>query len=183
MLLNCGVGEDSSESLGLQGDQSSQSYRKSVLNIHCKDWCWSWNSSTLATWCEVLTHLKRAWCWERLKAREGDDRGCDGWMTSLTQWTGVWVSSRSWWWTGSTGMLQSMGLQRVGHDWVTELNWTEFLANLRCRVNSFLTYHPSGGLISMTQLWWKGGVHGYFFMPVFSYPYHPSPNPVCPTNS
>ena len=53
---------------------------------------------------------------------EGDDRGWDGWMASLTQWTWVWVSSRSWWWTGRPGVLQSMGLQRVGHDWVTELN-------------------------------------------------------------
>ena len=77
---------------------------------------------TLATWCEELTHLKRSWCWERLKAeREGDDRWWNGWMASLTQWTWVWVSSRSWWWTGKPGMLQSMGLQRVGHDWATEL--------------------------------------------------------------
>ena len=76
MLLNCGVGEDSWESLGLQGDPTSPSWRKSVLNIHWKDWCWSWNSSSLATWCEELTHLKRPWCWERLKAGgEGDERG------------------------------------------------------------------------------------------------------------
>ena len=68
MLLNCGGGEDSWESLGLQGDPTSPSSRKSVLNIHWKDWCWSWNSNTLATWCEELTHLKRPWCWERLKA-------------------------------------------------------------------------------------------------------------------
>ena len=59
VLLNCGVGEDSWESLGLQGDPTSQSWRKSVLNIHWKDWGWSWSSHTLATWCEVLTHLKR----------------------------------------------------------------------------------------------------------------------------
>ena len=59
MLLNCGVGEDSWESLGLQGDQTSQSQRKSILNIHWKDWCWSWNSNTLATSCEELTHWKR----------------------------------------------------------------------------------------------------------------------------
>ena len=59
MLSNCGVGEDSWESLGLQGGQASQSYRKWVLNIHWKDWYWSWNSSTLATWCEKLTHWKR----------------------------------------------------------------------------------------------------------------------------
>ena len=54
----------------------------------------------------------------------GDDRGWDGWMASLTRWTWVWASSRSWWWIGKPGMLQSMGSQRVGHDWVTELNWT-----------------------------------------------------------
>ena len=73
-----------------------------------------------------LTQLKRPWCWERLKAGgEGDDRGWDGWMASPTQWTWVWVSSGSRWWTGKPGMMQSMGLQRVIHDWATELNWTE----------------------------------------------------------
>ena len=64
------------------------------------------------------------WCWERLRAGgEGDDRGWDVWMASLTQWTWVWVDSRSWWWTGRPGVLQFMGSQRVRHDWVTELNW------------------------------------------------------------
>ena len=78
----------------------------------------------LATWCEELTHWKRPWCWERLSPEgEGDDRGWDGWMASPTQWTWVWVDSWSWWWTGRPGMLQSMGSQRVRHDWVTELNW------------------------------------------------------------
>ena len=63
----------------------------------------------------------------RLKAGgEGDDRGWDGWMASPTQWTWVWVNSRSWWWTGRPGVLWFMGSQRVGHDWMTELNWTEF---------------------------------------------------------
>ena len=71
-----------------------------------------------------LTHWKRPWCWERVKAGgEGDDRGWDGWMVSLTQWTWVWANSRRWWRTGKPGMLQSMGLQRVGHYWATELNW------------------------------------------------------------
>ena len=75
----------------------------------------------LATWYEELTHLKIPWCWERLKAGgEGDNRGWDGWMASPTQWTWAWVSSGSWWWTGKPGMLQSMGSQRVKHDWVTE---------------------------------------------------------------
>ena len=81
------------------------------------------SSNTLATWCEELIHLKRPWCWERLKAGgEADDRGWDSWMASLIQWTWVWASSWSWWWTGKPGVLQSMGSQRVGHDWATELN-------------------------------------------------------------
>ena len=87
------------------------------------DWCWRWNSNTLATWCEELTHWKRHWCWEKLKAGgEGDNRGWDGWMASLTRRTWVWVSSECWWWTGKPGVLQSMWLQRVGHSWATELN-------------------------------------------------------------
>ena len=110
-------GEDSWESLGLQGDPTSQSSRKSVLNIHWKDWCWSWNSNPLATWWEELTHWKRLWYWERLKAGgEGDNRGWDGWMASLTRWTWVCMNSGSWWWTGRPGVLQFMGSQRVGHD-------------------------------------------------------------------
>ena len=84
-----------------------------------------WNSNILATWCGELTHLKRPWCWERLKAGgEGDDRGWEGWMASPTWWTWVWVDSGSWWWTGRPGVLQSMGSHRVGHDWATELNGT-----------------------------------------------------------
>ena len=77
--------------------RSNQSILKEINPEYSwKDWCWSWNSNTLATWCEVLTHLKRPWCWERLKAAgEGDDRGWDGWMASPTQWTWVWANSRS----------------------------------------------------------------------------------------
>ena len=122
MLLNCGVGEDSWESLGLQGDPTSPSWRRSVLNIHWKDWCWSWNSNTLATWWKELTHLKRPWCWERWKAGgEGDDRGWDDWMTSPTQWAWVWINSESCWWTGRPGVLQSMGSQ----SWTQLSDWTE----------------------------------------------------------
>ena len=92
--------------------------------------------STLATSCEELTHWKRLWCWEGLGARgEGDDRGWDGWMASLTRWTWVWVNSGSWWWTGRPGMLWFMGSQRVGHDWVTELNWTE----LTCKSEKWMS--------------------------------------------
>ena len=97
---------------------------KGILNIHWKDWCWSWNTNTFATWCDELTHWKSPWFWERLKVGgEGDNTGWDGWMASLMQWRWVWVSSRNWWWTGKPGMLQSMGLQTVGHDWATKLNW------------------------------------------------------------
>ena len=85
--------------------------------------------NTLATWCKQLTHWKRPWCWEGLKAgREGDNRGWDAWMASLTWWTWVWASFRSWWWTAKPGVLQSMGSQRVRHDWATELNWTKYFA-------------------------------------------------------
>ena len=84
-----------------------------------------------ATWCEELTHWKSPWCWERLKAGgEGDDKGWDGWMASLTQWIWVWVNSRSWRWTGRSGVLQYMGTPIVGYDWMTELNWTECFKSL-----------------------------------------------------
>ena len=80
--------------------------------------------NTLATWCEEQTPWKRPWCWERLKAGgEGDDRGWDSWMATSTRRTWVWASSGSWWWTGKPGVLQSMGSQRVRHDWAPELNW------------------------------------------------------------
>ena len=129
MLYNCGVGKDSWESLGLQGDQTSQSSKKSILNVRWKDWCWSWSSNTSATWCKEPTHRKIPRCWERLKAEgEGDNRGWDGWMASLTEWTWVWANYGRWWRTGRPGVLQSMGSQRVGHNWAAELNWTELNA-------------------------------------------------------
>ena len=110
--------------------KSNQSILKEINpGFHWKDWCWSWNSNTLTTWCKELTHLKRLWCWERLRSGgEGDDRGWDGWMASLTQWTWLWVNSRSWWWTGRPVVLWFMGLQRVGHGWATELNWIILLS-------------------------------------------------------
>ena len=89
------------------------------------------DSNTLATSCEELIHLKRPWCWERLKAGgKRDDRGWDSWMASPTQWTWIWVNSRRWWWTGRPGVLQSLGLQTDGHDWATELKWN-WISNLR----------------------------------------------------
>ena len=124
MLLNCGIGADTWESLGLQGDPTRPSKGDLVLCVHWRDWCWSWNSNTLATWCGVLTHLRRPWYWEKLRAgREEHNRG-DGWMASPTQWTWVLVDSGSWWWTRRPGVLWFMGLQRVRHCWATELNWT-----------------------------------------------------------
>ena len=95
--------------------------RKSTMNTHWKDWCWSWSSSNLATWCKDPTHQKRPWCWERLKAgEEGGNRGWDGWMASRTQWTWVWANSRRYWRKGKPGVLQSMGSQSQ-----TQLsNWT-----------------------------------------------------------
>ena len=79
------------------------------------------------------------WCWERLKTGgEGGNRGWDGQMASLTQWTWVWVNSASWWWTRKPGMLQSMGSQRVGHDWATELNYT-WRVKLQQKVTLVLT--------------------------------------------
>ena len=96
-----------------------------VKSVHWKDWCWSWSSNTLATWCEELIHRKRPLCSERLKAgREGDDRGWDGWMASPTQWTWVWASSGGWWRRGEAGVLQSMELLRVRHDLATEQSTT-----------------------------------------------------------
>ena len=91
----------------------------------------------------MLQHrsLLKIICWERLKAGEGDDRGWDGRMASPNQWTWVWVSSRSWWWTGKPGVLQSMGSQRVTHDWATELNWTDKLTHTYRLCFSLLLYN------------------------------------------
>ena len=109
---------------------ASPSERKSVLNIHWKNWNWRWNSITLAIWCKELTHLKWPWCSERLKVGgEGDDRGWGGWMASLNQWAWVWANSWSWWWRKKPGMLYVVhGVaknQTQLSDWI-ELTWTKF---------------------------------------------------------
>ena len=130
MSLNCDVGEGSWESIGLPGNPTSPPKgNQSWIFIGRTDVEAEtpvlWPPPILPPWGE-LTHWKRPWCWERLKVGgAGDDRGWDGWMTSPTRWKWVWVSSRSWWWTRKPGVLQSTGSQRVGHNWVTELNWTE----------------------------------------------------------
>ena len=90
--------------------------------------------------------IGKDWCWERLKAGgKGDGRGWDGWMASPTQWTWVWVNSGSWRWTGRPSVLQSIGSQRVRHDWATELNWCE-LIYIYIYTTSSLSIHLSMGI-------------------------------------
>ena len=157
MLLNCGVGR--LLRVPLTARRSNQSILKEiVLGVHWLDWCWSWNSNTWATWCKELTHLQRPWHWARLRAGgEGDDRGWDGWIASPTQWTWVCVDFGSWWWTGRPGVLWFIGSQRVGHDWATELNWTERggSPNLYCCSKINCNYFPCNSkyLILETVLW------------------------------
>ena len=156
MLLNCDFGEDSWESLGLQGDPTSPSLRRSVLGVHLRNWCWSQNSYTLATSCKELTHWKRLWSWEGLGAGgEGDDRGWGGWMALPTRWTWVWVNSRSWWWTGRTGVLRFMGSQRVGHDWTTELNWITKILGFKINQQVLQTFYNLRNVMSLIiiNLW------------------------------
>ena len=149
MVLNCSIGEDSWESLGLQGFPTTPSEGNSDLNIHWKDWCWSWNSNTLGIWCKELTHWKRPWCWQRLKAGgEREDRGWDGWMASPTWWTWVWVNSRSSDGQWSLVCCSPWGSRRVRHDWATDLNWTEFTE----LTNSWIPYLFNGLLLSLIIL-------------------------------
>ena len=97
---------------------------RSVLGVHWKDWCWSWNSNTWAKGCEELTHLKRPWCWERLRAGEGDDRGWDGWMHH-------WLDRHESEWTlgvgyGQGGLACCDSWGRKESDMTEQLNWTEY---------------------------------------------------------
>jgi len=136
MPSNCGAGEDSWKSLGQQGDPTSQSKGRSTLNIHWKDWRWSWSSNILVIWCEQMTHWISPWCWETLTA-EGEEciRGWDGWTVLLMKRTWTWANSGRWWGTEKPGMLQSMGSWRVGYYWMTEQQQNDssifnFLRNL-----------------------------------------------------
>ena len=104
--------------------------------------------------CEELTHWKRLWCWEGLgTGGEGDNRGWDGWMASLTRWTWVSVNSRSWCWTGRPGVLRFMGSQRVRHNWATDLIWSD-LINETFFLYSWNWYNIINQLYS-TKFFWK----------------------------
>ena len=127
-----GEGRKEEEEISLlQHDKNTEKNTRIISRIHWKDWCWSWNSNTLATWCK---ELKRPWCWEGLKAGgEGDDRGWDGWMASPTRWTWIWVNSGRWGKIGKPGVLQVMDSERF-----TEWKLTA---------------------VNMQPPWWNGDIH------------------------
>ena len=140
MLLKCGVGEDFWEWLGLQRSN------RSILKEISPDY--SLEGPMLKLKVQYFGHLiRRTDSLEKTLmlgkievGGEGGDRGWEGWMASLPQWTWDWVSSGNLWRTGKPGMLQSMGLQRVGHDWVTELNWA--------LISPSWGWHPLGNYFS-----------------------------------
>ena len=108
---------------------------------------------------QELTHWKRPWCWERLRAGgEGGDRGWDGWMASPTQWTWVWVNAGSWWWTGRPGMLRFMGSQRVGHNWLCSFTLSEWADWLKCHKKDLIivaySWKPTKALKNIFTVSW-----------------------------
>ena len=132
----------------------------------------------------LMQNLKRPWCWERLKVGgEGDDRGWDGWMGLLTQWTRVWVNSGSWRWTGRPGVLQSMGSQRVGHDWVTKHSTVhsrsvQSLSRVRLFATPWIAARQAS--LSITNSW-SPPTNAYWFGDATQPPYplsSPSPPPL-----
>ena len=142
--------------------RSNQSVLKEInLEYSLKGLLLNWSSNTLAPWCEEQTHWKRPWCWERLRAGEEGDRGWDGWMAPLTERIWVWANSGRWWRTGKPGVLQSMGSQRVRHDWATEQllfqqQHTLFLY-LKTKQNNHLPWSPiENDYMLLTKPWrWK----------------------------
>jgi len=129
VLLNCGIGEVFWES-----PWTARRFKRSILKeissgCPLEGLMLKMKPNTLANSCEELSHWESLWCWEGLGAGgEVDDREWVGFMASPTLWTCVWVNSGSWSWAGRPGVLWIMGLQRVRHDWTSELNWTELKA-------------------------------------------------------
>ena len=112
------------------------------------------HSQSNSTWCEELTHLKRPWCWERLRAGgEEDDRGWDGWMIPPAEWTWDWVDSRNWWWTGRPGVLRFMGLQRVRRlsNW-TELMKFQIFETWKLKICKYSASHPNFSLFATPRV-------------------------------
>ena len=143
---------------GQQGDPTSPFQRRSVLGVHWKEWCWSWNSKTLATWCEELTLLKRPWCWERLRAGgERDDGGWDGWIASPTR-------GHEFGWTlgvgdGQEGLACCDSWRHKESDTTERLNWTELNSVLEV-VGSLLRANFPIAIVpwdSGTQTHWSRG--------------------------
>ena len=153
--MNCGVGEDFWESLGT-ARRSNQSILKEISpGCSLERLMFKLKLQYFGQLMWRAAHLKRPWCWERLRAGgEGDDRGWGDWMASLTQWTWIWVNSGSWWWTGRPGILRFMGLRRVGHNWVTELSWTELNWSIKYELQRFPLIHwfELGSFKSLIQL-------------------------------
>ena len=144
---------EGSKELVLSTPVSQLLHPKSVLEkylwINWKDWWWSWNSNSLAIWCEEQTHWERPWCWERLRAAgEGDDRGWDGWVASLTQWTWIWANSGRQWRMGEPGVLQSMQLQ--SQKWLS--NWMTIIHTV-CINFKFSSQENTW----MSYIWWMCG--------------------------
>ena len=150
MLLNCGVGEDSWESLDCEEKFFQPILKEISPGCSLEGLMLKLKLQSFITKCKELTHWKRPSCWEKLRAGgEGDDRGWDGWKASPTLWTWVWVYSRSWWWTGKPGMLRSMGSQRVRHNWGTELT------GKTCMVVVFPTFFNLSLNMAIRSLWPK----------------------------
>ena len=154
MLLNCGVGEDSCESLGVKGIQPVHPKGDQSLSVHWKDWCWSWNSNTLATWCEELTHLKRPWCWERGQEEKG--------MTEdeMVEWH-HWLDRHGFRWTpgvsdgqGGLACCSSWGCKES--DMTEWLNWTDWISHLFL---SLINIQGNPGIFSVKEPAWQCRIH------------------------